>query len=543
MATYIKKLDTAVCIKQPDSTGGLSIASPAQFAATAGGSTSTIVSTTLGASTDSDDDFVGYIVECTAATNTENVGLRRRIVEMDDGTSTSTIDLLPAATASGDVFKLYLPPHCIIGDDTGGTTTTVQDARRNEADDFWNGETTAGTSILEVISADAALASSTGRTITDFAESGGVFTLSSAILTTVIGDYFEVWNHPEFFELSVDISQEDIDRGKMRGSMWSPGKAKGLRGASVSGKLAYRGTGGGTYTELHQFMEGLYSDAQGGDLVAGSGSTTSFAWSSGTAVAGRFYLTEDGDVIFLKDDIATPATANPTMRTIPTSTQAVYAMRTYYPRSAVGSAMSVKSHNSDGILTYAWGWVPVATFSGSRGGLLDINLSGEAVDFMQLTKDSAGAITRSWGVRVPTVDPRRISDIRVSIGNTAYTCKSFEITPEPALSAAGNVTAANASDGVRLAEWDLSGTIEAYVDATNKEAIDAFLAGKQESIFIQVGTSTGDPGTLAFYAPVARYDGLPAIAEADGLTTITIPFRAVRHDDEGTYYNFAIGVI
>jgi len=541
MATYTKRLSSTSIMEQPDN-HSLIVATPATFAATDTGSTTTIVSTSLGSYTDSNDDMVGKIVECLFATNTQNEGKRVRILATDDGASTFTTDAFPAATASGDTFALYTPPHAFFVEETGthSNTDIVDSNNRDEADDYYIGTATEGGPRIEVVRSDS-ISTSDHPLVDDWVSSGGTLTVGTAFDANVTqGDLFEAWRHPEFFSLAVDHQMEDVPRDVMTGDLFSEGPIKGLRASSVTGELAFRGPGGGTYSELYPFLRCLYTVDGGDDLTADSGgSVSSVAYDSGTAEAGSLYLTASGDVFSNLADVATPIVPYPSLRVAPEEDSTIARMITFRPSSSVNLSLAMKSYIGDGVMYYDWGYLPMLSFEGAKGLPMKITLSGDALD--HLVVGSSAAHTRPWSPVRSTVAPRALGVSRVVVGSSSYKCRRFKFDPGPVVTKQIDLSSPNHVAGWYLTGWEASGEVEVYLDSTDRTAIDDFVAGKEQQILMQTGVQGSDPGVFAVYCASCQFTGV-SVADDTGGVTLTLPFK-VNRPTATTYSPFVLGIV
>jgi hypothetical protein len=547
-AQYLKKLSSLSVSDQPEY-HGLQVASPATFEASGAPSATSLPSEVLGAvaAVDGDDDYVGYVVECVQAVNEENVGLRRRVVAADYDAGppeelTLSVDAFPSAIHAEDRFKLYLPPHGIAVETTGGSASQVDAAGRDEADDYWNGTAQEGGYRLEVIEADNAVATDRPL-VSDFTSATGRFSLGTNLSgVTAIGDLFEPWCDPEWLSFAVELTQDDIPVDVFTGDLYSEGAVKGLRGGSITGELAFRGSGDATHAEVHRFLRPLFDSDDGADLTAtAAGTTTSVAFDAGAAEANALYCTAEGDVFCSLDDATTPIVPSPSLRTAPGDNTTIARLTTYRPSSDVNLSLAAKAYAGNGILAYLWGWLPLATFSMERGQPLKVSLSGEVCDWMELFKDSAGdAIERAWALSRPSVAFKKLSDIRVVIGGTSYSARKVTFNPGPQATKEVNLAAPNHVGGWTLTGWDPRGEIEVYVDATNRVALDDFKAGRQRTILVQAGDTPDDPGVFAIWAYSCQYTGT-AKGEDSGKITMTLPFK-VNRVASFSYSPFLLGV-
>ena len=341
MASYVSSLDLTLMIDQPPSGGGApQWGDPIQFSSTGDGNAngSTIVSSDLGGDVDSDDDYVGYLVECIDAVNTANVGARKFVYACSEavGVVTFITERWPAQTKDTDTFRLIntMADAPWFAEDTGGSAVQIQDADRNdETDDYWNGSAEQGGPYVEVVNADN-VAETTLRLVTDFTQAGGIADATLGA-NTVIGDLYELQCCPEWQEQGfIECTFEDIPREQYQGTMFTPADAKGRRVASGQGTLLFRGPGSGNDgqpTEAYRIFSSPLDVVAGGDLtVDAAAATNSIPYDAGTAVVGRMYCTAEGDV-FMCTDAGSPAVPSPTLRHAPVEDTTIVGLRTFIP--------------------------------------------------------------------------------------------------------------------------------------------------------------------------------------------------------------------
>jgi hypothetical protein len=541
MATHNTKLSLTVFIDQPDSVSGFIFGSPKQFVSSSAGAVdgSTIVSTTLNPTTS--DMFVGYWVECIDdPTNKGNIGLRRRISSVVAATDTLTVDKFPYQVSSAATFWLLIPQHVWMAEDTGSSAIAVKDATRNEANDYWNGTAQEGGPRIETISATTVPKTST-YLVTDFVQTAGV---ASATLgaNTAVGDLYEIWQHLEPSDVTFDLTQENIDR-PIQGVYESDTQIRSNRSGSGNLVLPFRGPGNGragSASECHRVMKCVLDATSNSDLTVDNGSSTSsVAYSSGTAVVGKMYLTQEGDA-FMCTVAGSPATPSPTLEYAPTNDSTITGMYTYTPSTDINYALAAKRYQGDGIIEYILGIAPDFKVSGELNQPLKLEYPLQVTDWARIVNEAAGQHTRAWNATRSTISPVALRGIRLKVDNTSYSCKSFNFALNTDLQRKGNLNAPNGSDGYQAVGYNPTGQIVAYVDSSTIASVDDFLGSVQRTCLIQCGTKGGFPGCFALYLTKMSYSNV-SISDDSGLLTVTIDYKLDRSAVTGLP-QLAIGV-
>ena len=547
MAIYQTRLGSVALMPQGGLTG-LTPGSPAAFSATSNGSTTTIVSTQLSAVGDSDDDFVGYLVECVGGTSS-NLGQFRRVISYDDSTGTVTLEAaLPSASASGDRYRLWIPPHGWWAAQTalpitGGLGTVLQsanyvsDAVRTESADFFVGSSAEAGPWLEVVNA-ASLPQSALIMITNFSATKAFFATQSVGIA--VGDLVQAIYLPEAMEEpTVEVSADPIQREGPVGSYGKPPPARGNRATNVSLTLAFRGPGAsriGSHAEAHMVLRTVCDFADPADFTVGSGSTTSnIVVSSGTPVAGSMYATEAGDILMCSAYSSPNATPSPSLRTAPGSGETCYGITTYTPSEGANSALSVQRWLGDGVKIEVYGALPQISLTGSRGDFLRIACNFTATDGYRVSG------SRPWRPKLSTVNPVRLTDVRAVLGGTTLDLISFSVDLGQRIVAKGGLKDANEQGGVELVGDEPTGELVAIVDSTALDQLERFQSGEEMTLLLQAGAGLGFPGILGFWAYRVVYTGA-TFGDADGLVQITLPFAVVADLAETTLPRWAIGI-
>ena len=548
MTCRMTKLSVVSWVAQPDSTGGLSYHTVKTFSASGAGSTTTIVSTTLGAQGDTNDDFVGYIVECTDADNTQNQGLRRRILANNDATNTLTTDAFPAATSSGDQFLLMIPPHALcVASDTNNTSNYIVTRDRDEADDYWDGAAAEGGPYIEVVAADNASTTNHPMVVdSSNANQHIVFNSTTNLNGAVaVGDYFELWHHPEVMnDALLECTEELIDRRTFTGYYGSQASRAGNRAASGTLELAFRGPGAGrigSHAECHEPYRCVFDATNsGGNSTADAGcTTTSFAYTVGNHAVGQMGVTSDGYVVMVTADSGSAYTVTPAMGVAPAAGATLYGMTTYKPTTCINLALAIKQWRGKQLIEYVWGAVPSVAISGERGGWLKIALNFQGADCMQIGA-SGTEPNRTWYPRLPTVAPVKLGNMRAMVDGVSWGLRTFSFDPGLDIQPKPNLAAPNDTDGFEIVNDNPAGQLEVFYDASTRKSIDDFLAGKEIGLMIQAGSTPGYPGVKGIYCHRIRYTG-KSIGDDAGQMTLTLPFQ-VATDTTSTLPRWAVGV-
>jgi len=343
-----------------------------------------------------------------------------------------------------------------------------------------------------------------------------------------------VWQCPEIMNGGLlECTQEQIERSAPTGEYGREASRAGVRSASGTLQLAFRGPGTGRQgspTEAHRVLGCVFDyTADAGDLVVnGTGSVSSIPYDSGTAVVSNMYVTQEG-AAFMCTAAGTPAVPSPNLASTPADNSTVYGLATYEPSTGINELLAVKQHRGNGILEYIWGVAPAISFSGTRNEFLHIDCNCQGADWMRLVYDSAAtAITRGYSPVLSTVDPIKLGDMRCSVDGTELGLRSFTFDPGQDIQPKINLTAPNEIDGFEIVGDNPTGSIEVFVDSNTIEALEDFLSGKEITILVQANKAPGFPGVFAIWAYKCRYTG-PTIGDDAGQITLSLPFQVIRH--------------
>jgi len=523
---------------QPTYTSGLRAATPAQFEATSAGSTTTIISTSLTGAANS--AYVGNIVECVSATNTVNIGCRAMVKAFNATSDTMTIDALPAATADGDVFRMYETPDGLIVATSavvGGATIIA--TGRAEADDYWNGTVEEGGYFVEVVSADNPATSEHPR-ITDFVNSTATFTLSTAFSGDVaIGDFYRALKHPEITGIAIIPGERpDIARDTLVGGFGHEPAAAGLRAAAGAVELLHRGPGAarpGEETDAHEALRCVFSPSEISDCTVDASSTVNAVkYSAGSPAVGEMFVTEAGDVFMAVavsgGDTITPS---PQLRSAPASGESLYGAMVYNPATQLQKALTCYNYLGSGIFRALYGVVPVPTFASQSGDYNKIALQLMAADWYETVLDSAGAaIDRGWTAVVPTVDALRGRDMRLALwdGTTLVdlNCDGWTFNPGIEVKRIQNQCAPNDVDGHEIINIAPTGTFKTRVNSTTRRLLRDGEGKKEWQMLLSSGSAAGFPGIMGIWAYSVTLDGIPPVADDGGELAINAAFSVNR---------------
>ena len=463
---------------------------------------STIISSSLAAISDSDDDFVGNTIVGIDCENTQNNGFEARIVSYADATGTVTCDRFPAQTKSGDTFYMLSNPAGIWAEDAGGAADGFEDGDRDEADDYWLGAAEIGGPYLEVINATN-ISESSLYLITDFAQASGKADATLGA-NTAVGDYAEAWVHPEIMNNAMlDCTREPIAREVYQGTFDTPKSIAGNKDVSGEVELAFRGPGrsrDGLKAECDLFLNSVLDASGVEDLTVDAGSTTSsVAYDAGTAVDGQLYCTAEGDV-FMCTSAATPLVPTPTLGTAPAEDSTIVSLRTYTLSDVINYHLAAKQYRGKEIIEYIFGLVPDFTIAGELGQWTKISMNMMGCDWFRIHEDESGDISRAWDAKRPTVPPLKAGDITVKLDGTSYGVKSFNVALGLERQKITNMSAPNESGGFALTGYKPTGQIVFELNSSNKALMDDFMANNERELLIQVGSRPGFPGVLAIYA-------------------------------------------
>jgi len=549
MSTYHSKLNLFMILPQA-TTVGLTEGTPAEFAASGSGSTTTVVAAALTAATDTDDDVVGYLVECVSAAASAqrpNVGQFRKVEAFATATGTATCEKFPAATETGDRFRLWIPPAGWWSSDataTAGAAGVIHDAIRDEAVDFFAGSAEEGGPYLMPVAAGA-LPSTTLPIITN--SSNGYVKTASWGAALAVGDlvqavYFPELVSPGMFELAAD----PIRRAGPVGSYGEPEPVRGNRVISGSIEMAFRGPGAariGSHAEAHMLLKTVCDVVDPADATIDTGSTTTnVTIASGTPVAGSMYVTEAGSLAMCTLFSAPDTTVSPALVSAPVATDTLYGCTTYKPSTGLNEAVTVVEYRGDGFKQELYGCAPALSFSGARGDWLKIMAAFQGTDGYQVGYSSAGtAIARPFRAKRSTINQQRIMRCRAVLGATVLDLASFTIDLGQAVVAKAGLRNSNEQGGLDLTNDVVTGQIVALMNTDVIDQIARFTAGEPIELFIQCGAAPGYPGIFGLWAYKASYTG-SQLADLEGQVQVTLPFLVHEDPTETTLPRWAIGI-
>lgn len=509
---------------------GFSYASgyPRTFVASGNGAANgtTIVSTGLAAYTSADSEICGLIVHVVKASNANSgelgAPIRSLCVGYVDSTGTLTVESLGFQTATGDVFSLLDPPTPWWCEDTGGSQTSIIDATRNEADDYWNGVAQTAGYYMTVRKASA-VASTTHTLITDFVSSTGAATVASMGASTAVGDLYQAWKWPEFvsgYPLEVKVINR-IDRGVNTGQF---GKAKGGAGnATISGATEHIHRGPGTgrsaaAAELDDLYTATLDVATGTDYTVDSGSSTSSVEvTAGTPAQGGGWLSTSGD-FFVATTTADPIVPYPNLRVAPASGETLTGLRKYVASDAVNHAIAIQQWLGKESYDLLVGGVCSLKWSFERDNYLRVAAAWTFADGMRRTVDeSNGDFSRAFDPKRSTVTPRALHDARCVLGGVDLELVKFEFDLGVDLQLRQNLAAPGNVDAVELRNFDPKFTMGLHLRTDERDLMNDALYGQSKRLAVQLGDATADPGVWGLFCQEVEILETTVADDAGGL--------------------------
>lgn len=532
-ALYQSRHGAIAWCKQPTYKSGLRTSSPASFEATGAGSTTTIVSATLGG--DTADDWVGKIVEVVRATNEQNVRCRAMVIAFDPATDTLTLDAaLPAATADGDRFRLYdTPDGLIVATSAVAGGATVVAAGRGEADDYWNGTDEEGGYRLEAVNGDNVTTAQNER-ITDFAQATGTFTLGTALgVDVAVGDMFRAAKHPQVSGIAIIVpDRPDITNNPLVGGYGAEKSEAGNRSAAGAVELLHRGPGrtrAGSKSEADEPLSCVFTTtAAGGDITVDTGATTtSIPYSAGSPVVGQMGVTEEGDVFMVAAVAGGAITPSPPLRTAPVAATTIKCGRVYTPANTLQGALTVYNWLGSALLRILYGTVPLPKFAFERGGYNKISFGLKAADYYEVVAE------RGWYPRLPTVDALRTRDMRLALydGSASFAPPliggSFD--PQIEMHDQVNLSSPNEIDGQEIINVHGAGTFKTRLNSTTARLLRDAEGRRELTLLLQSGAAPGSPGMMGIWAYSVGINGVPPIADGGGELESDIAYTVNRN--------------
>jgi hypothetical protein len=189
------------------------------------------------------------------------------------------------------------------------------------------------------------------------------------------------------------------------------------------------------------------------------------------------------------------------------------------------------------------------TFNGQLSDFLRISCNMQGSDWQRTHLDNAGAHTRAWRARRPTVNPVKIAGGRVVTGTSSPTValelslKSFSVDLGITYEIEEEADAPNGLVGYRLTGMNPRGQMIGMVDSTNVDRLEEHLSGVEiQPFLIQVGSRVGFPGVWAFWAYRIQITNLQ-ITDDGTKKSITMDWKVDDHDTDDTGLNaWAMGI-
>ena len=537
-ANYKSRHGSLSWVKQPAYTSGLRNATIPVFQATGAGSTTTIVSTTIGGATNA--AHVSDIIECisvASASSVSNVGCRAMVKEFNSSTNTLTLDqALPIATASGDRFRHYVTNDApvIATSAVSGGATVIATGRTEATDDHWKGTAAQGGYYLEVVAGDN-VSTAQHPLISGFTASSDTFGLATSFgVNIAIGDFMRCVRHPVVEGIvMLPPDRPDIPANTLVAGYGSEPAHTAPRGGGGACVLFGRGPGDGNdglVAEIDEALSCVFSTtARRTGVVVDTGSTTtSITYSAGSPDVGDILMTEEGDVCLVTADSGSALTVRPPLRTAPTAGTSLYGLRVYSPATNLQAALTVYNWLGSGVLNTFYGVVPVPTFEFARGDHTKVNLQLLASDFYQTT-----GLERTWYPRLSTARAARTRDMRFVLydGTTSLELPLLGATFDPGVEVKQliDLTAPNETSGYDIVNVQGRGTAKVRVNATTKRLLRDWQGRRGFTMLLQAGASTGDSGVQGALAYDVRLDNAP-VTDDGGELTFDLAFTCVRNE-------------
>jgi len=532
---------------------GLAYATPATFEATASGNAggTTIVSTTLAAYTDSNDDLVGLwvrVLRAGAATGREDGSpVMRRIICLSEAQSTITLnDALGFQSADGDLFELLDPPTGYIGVQTAGETVSLVDATRDEANDWWVGSAEQGGPYVLAVNTKSIIAGSQARVGNSVSASGLISCASTLGASTAVGDFLEIWAYPEVVGGGdITAKRGRIERPAITGRVGTPHGISGLVEGGGSTTLLFRGPGAsreGSAAECGIPLGSPLDESVQTSCVTTTGSaTTNIVIATGTPVAGHLYMLESGDVVMCTAFAAPNMTVAVAPKTTPGTGATLYPMRRYVSPSdqELNYVVPIERWYGTRVWEQLFDCVPKISFDFERGAPTKINLEWLA---SQASGKQRTSSSRNWKPVRSTVTPKMLGFLRVVLGSTELEVRKATLDLGIEYAPQVNMSAPEMTDGFGYRKDRPSGTIEAWLDADGRAALLSQMGQEPLRLLIQAGNGHGDHGTLAFFAEEVEISDIP-IGDDAGKRTVSIQWQEVEDTTQTTLPRWALGVV
>jgi hypothetical protein len=162
-------------------------------------------------------------------------GLQRRVVD-DDGAGALTLEGtgFPGQVASGVEFRLWKTSEALIVVDSSGAATAIVDAERDEADDSW-----IGYGVEPITGARAGEA----KAVSDFVSVSGTFTVGAFTGVLAAGDVCYLRRPLEAGNVAITAEQPLVATPSFRSDFSAGPGYPGARSASISFDIQAKGSG------------------------------------------------------------------------------------------------------------------------------------------------------------------------------------------------------------------------------------------------------------------------------------------------------------
>lgn len=363
MASIVSRRQVVAVSDQPDVHGLLEATeSPLpgfrRFTATGGTQTTIVSAVASGGSLSgaSADIYVGHFVRCVGPRTSNNYNLIRRVVGMNSGTDTITVDeAFPDSVANNDQFEGWEAPFSFFCEDTGGgANTDINDAsRNNKGTDYW--DNLYGDYSIAVA---GTIPENEMRLVSSFTTAGGILATAAQSAIPAVGDLFDVVSFPEILgNVLFDTNQAEAERPVQLGGSEAFDRepnARGSRSWSATVPLEWKGSGTGAGAaapgvkslDNTRMLEAFFSTitSTGDAVVAQAGTAPALAVSAIDIANGNATrwpvgspLLTSGQLVTVQSTAANGADPDsivpaPYLYKVPVVSQVLYAGISYYPK-------------------------------------------------------------------------------------------------------------------------------------------------------------------------------------------------------------------
>ena len=532
------------------------------FICTDTGTTTTLVSASLNVATTY--TYVGRIIKCIKASNAQNEGVEAIVLEFVPAADALVFTSLPAATAAGDQFVMYLPPDPIVVVTTSaaGVIAAERGDYAAEVDSYYVGDV--------LVNRYGNNAQGESRTVTGFTQATGTFTHTAFTGNPTVASLMYLRRFPKTWgPPSVSWKREDLVHEAQRldfshersiggSKTWSATVTIPLKG---SGTAAGNGTAGVAPPELDRPLSALMTKTTntGESIVADAANTVQTVQiTNGTAAqfnVGSLCLDSFGRVAMVYTTGAggggyDEVTVHPPFFTSPEDIagQVLYGGVTYTPKSTGHKTMTLDYFEGGITNVHLYGGMPkikIADFARNRVPKMVFDFTGN--HYVETNYAQPSGLTPSFDTIRP-IDAKDAyailstgtvgssTEVRLTL-ESAEIDFGIEIGQEDAFSLPdavyGNRYLGHMCTVNVVGFWDTASPSNTYAE------VQRYLGGQQFTLLLQHGKVPGN--TVAFYAHRCEWLD-PQHSEAGGLRKISFKAK-VCASDATSIPDFALGFL